>query len=174
MYYSLECLKTDIPAAVEVLCDAVFNPRFNTWEVSEVKELIKGDLEELKKNPQNLLGELLTGAVYQGGLGNSLINSAVSVDRLDPDVLREFHAANFSPERMVLAVAGIDHDALLGLVEPVAGILSPSGAYNPPKSTYVGGEIKKPEDEDLCHVVLAFNVEVSLPLARNRSKGGLV
>ena len=160
MYYSIECLKSDTAAAVEVLCDAVMNPRFNSWEVEEVQELVKSNLDELKKNPQSLLGELLIGAVYQGGLGHPLISPAMGIDRLDSELLRFFHGENFTPERMVLSVAGIDHDTLLQIAEPIAGILPKGGPYAPPHSTYVGGEIKKPEEDPLCHLVLAFDVEV--------------
>ena len=160
MYYSVECLKSDTAAAVEVLCDAVMNPKFNPWEVEEVQALLKSDLDELKKNPQSSLGELLIGAVYQGGLGRPLIGPAMGIDRLNAEALHAFHGEHFTPERMVLSVAGMDHDTLLKIAEPIAGILPRGGPYTPPQSIYMGGEIKKPEEDPLCHIVLAFDVEV--------------
>lgn len=160
MFYAIECLKPDVPAATELLCDCVFNPTFNSWEVDEVKKLIQSDLDELKKNPQALLGEMLTAAAYQGGLGRPLISTPLTVDRIDHDTLAMFHAENFKPDRMVLSVAGMDHEAILKLAEPIAGILPKGEKYTPPQSTYIGGEIKKPEDDELCHIVLAFDVKV--------------
>lgn len=58
MFYSLDCLRVDLPAALEILCDSIYNPRFNPWEVNEIKAFLIEDLKGLKKNPQSLLGEV--------------------------------------------------------------------------------------------------------------------
>lgn len=58
MYYSIDCLRSDLPAALEILCDCVMNPRFNSWDVKAALAALKQDIENMKKNPQGLLGEV--------------------------------------------------------------------------------------------------------------------
>lgn len=35
MAYNIDCTKATIPEALEVLADAVLNPKFQSWEVAE-------------------------------------------------------------------------------------------------------------------------------------------
>jgi predicted Zn-dependent peptidase len=37
MSYTMDCLKTSLPATLEILCDAVLNPAFVSAEVEEQK-----------------------------------------------------------------------------------------------------------------------------------------
>ena len=50
--------KSNVPEALEVLADAVLNPRFTTWEVAEQLQKIEQDIKSLKENPQTVLLEV--------------------------------------------------------------------------------------------------------------------
>lgn len=61
--YNIDVVKTNVPEALEVLADAVLNPRFTTWEVAEQMHKIEQDIKSLKENPQTVLLEVtLPGA----------------------------------------------------------------------------------------------------------------
>lgn len=55
--YNIDVVKSNIPEALEVLSDAVLNPRFTTWEVAEAVQKIEQDIRGLKENPQTVLLE---------------------------------------------------------------------------------------------------------------------
>ena len=57
--YNIDVVKTNVPEALEVLADAVLNPRFTTWEVAEQMEKIEQDIKSLKENPQTVLLEVI-------------------------------------------------------------------------------------------------------------------
>jgi len=57
--YNIDVVKTNVPEALEVLADAVLNPRFTTWEVAEQMQKIEQDIKSLKENPQTVLLEVL-------------------------------------------------------------------------------------------------------------------
>lgn len=57
--YNIDVVKTNVPEALEVLADAVLNPRFTTWEVAEQMEKIEQDIKSLKENPQTVLLEVV-------------------------------------------------------------------------------------------------------------------
>ena len=56
--YNIDVVKTNVPEALEVLADAVLNPRFTTWEVAEQMQKIEQDIKSLKENPQTVLLEV--------------------------------------------------------------------------------------------------------------------
>lgn len=56
--YNIDVVKSNIPEALEVLSDAVLNPRFTTWEVAEAIQKIEQDIKGLKENPQTVLLEV--------------------------------------------------------------------------------------------------------------------
>lgn len=161
VYFSIDCIKSDVPNAIEVLLDTVLNPNFNTWEFNDIKNFAKNEISNLEDTPQpQYLLDLLTSAVYSGGLGNPLTNSALSLDGLTVEKVREFHQEHFTPNRMVLSAAGMDHGSLLKLIESTAGTVPFSTPYAPPQSSYVGGEVRKPQGNKFCHMILAFDVQV--------------
>ena len=56
--YNIDVVKSSIPEALEVLADAVLNPRFTNWEVAEAVQKIEQDIRGLKENPQTVLLEV--------------------------------------------------------------------------------------------------------------------
>ena len=58
MMYSMDVIRSNTAEAVEVLADSVLNPKFNTWEVNEAIEKMKGDLKKFKSHHQNVLTEV--------------------------------------------------------------------------------------------------------------------
>ena len=56
--YNIDVVKTNVPEALEVLADAVLNPRFTTWEVAEQLVRLERDMKTLKDNPQTVLLEV--------------------------------------------------------------------------------------------------------------------
>ena len=56
--YNIDVVKSSIPEALEVLSDAVLNPRFTNWEVAEAVQKIEQDIRGLKENPQTVLLEV--------------------------------------------------------------------------------------------------------------------
>ena len=61
--YNIDVVKSNVPEALEVLADAVLNPRFTTWEVAESIKKIEQDIKQLKENPQTVLLEASTASI---------------------------------------------------------------------------------------------------------------
>lgn len=58
MVYTIDVVKSNIAEALEVLSDAVLNPKFNPWEVKEQVAKMEADLKNVKNNPQTVLLEV--------------------------------------------------------------------------------------------------------------------
>ncbi|KAJ7548996.1 hypothetical protein O6H91_07G035900 [Diphasiastrum complanatum] len=158
MSYTGDAIKTHMPEMVELLVDSVRNPVFHAWEVKEQLAAIKVESAEASKNPQTLLLEALHSAGYAGALGQPLLAPESALVRLNPDVLHEFIAENYTAPRMVLAASGVDHNELLSVAEPLLADLPAVPLTQPPVSEYVGGDWRGQADTPRTHVAVAFEV----------------
>lgn len=158
MGYTIDALKSYAPAMVELLLDSVRNPAFLDWEVNEQLVKLKAELGEISKNPQSILVEAIHSAGYSGALGNPLIASETSIDRLNSMVLDEFVAANYTAPRMVLVASGVEHEELLSVAEPLLSDLPNVPRPAEPKSVYTGGDYRCQSDSGRVDFALAFEL----------------
>jgi processing peptidase subunit alpha len=155
MCYNIDVSKVAVPEALELLADAVLNPRFQSWEVAEQVKKMEADIANLADNPQTTLLEALHSVAYHGGLGRPLIAPKEVLGSLNADVIAEFYATNYTAPRIALAASGVEHSALVSLAEPLlSGIGGAPSAQ--PASTYVGGDWRQFSPSPLTHAVLAF------------------
>ncbi len=54
----LACMQISIPEALELLLDAVLNPKLQQWEVEKVAKRLEADLEAFKQDPHACLLEV--------------------------------------------------------------------------------------------------------------------
>ncbi|AQK87788.1 putative mitochondrial-processing peptidase subunit alpha-2 chloroplastic/mitochondrial [Zea mays] len=170
MSYTYDALKSYTPEMVEVLIDSVRNPAFLDWEVKEQLQNIKSEIADASANPQGLLLEALHSVGYSGALAKPLMASESAVNRLDVSSLEEFVAEHYTAPRMVLAASGVDHDALISVVEPLLSDLPCVKRPEEPKSVYVGGDYRCQADSPNTHIALAFEV----PGGWNQEKTAMV
>lgn len=156
--YALDTTKASIPEAVELLADAVLNPKFAPWEVKAAADKLEEDLKALEANPQATLLEGLHTAAFQGGLGRPLIAPPGSVGRLTSDDVAQFVSERFVGQNLVLAAAGIGHEELTQLARPLFDGVSGASPPPRPESRYVGGDFRAASASELTHALLAFEV----------------
>ena len=61
-------------------------------------------------------------------LGNSVAGSLESVSAITPEMIRRYHRTHYSPDRMILAVAGkFDFDDVVRTAQELCGDMEPSG-----------------------------------------------
>lgn len=156
MAYTVDCLKTNLPEAVELLADAVMNPKLADHEVAEVAAALKAEMTALAANPANLMMEAVHAVAYSGGLGQPLIATPAALSRVDGDALAHFIAANYTAPNVVLAASGVAHEDLVAVAEPLLSQLpaGPSAGARP--SAYVGGDYRVATDSPHTSIVLAF------------------
>eukprot|EP00197_Chlamydomonas_leiostraca_P004553 CAMPEP_0202861894 /NCGR_PEP_ID=MMETSP1391-20130828/3130_1 /ASSEMBLY_ACC=CAM_ASM_000867 /TAXON_ID=1034604 /ORGANISM="Chlamydomonas leiostraca, Strain SAG 11-49" /LENGTH=548 /DNA_ID=CAMNT_0049541343 /DNA_START=16 /DNA_END=1662 /DNA_ORIENTATION=- len=157
MSYTVDCLKTGVPAALEVLCDAVLCPAFTPAEVEEQRGRL-GALISGKDVALTLLNELLVRGAYEGALGHPLIPTPEGLAALSADKLHAFVASHYTGHRVVLAAAGVDHKQLVELATPMLEQL-PAGegpVIAEPSSRYSGACVAMPGSFPQANLLLAF------------------
>ena len=173
MYIQAGVFSKDLPVLVHTLCQMILHPQFNPKELDLVKQEVGYEIENRIHNMDETLPDLLHAQAFQGSLGTPLYNSLESLQRLDSNLLHEFHKTWFTPNRMVVAGVGMDHDMLCELVDKECSSLpSPSESLLNKQSQfdvsvqYQGGSRivdssgfdphPNPEHVPMTHIQIAF------------------
>lgn len=165
LMYQASIFNQDLPAALDILSDTVLNPLLSPEELDIQKEAAAYEIQEISGKPDMIIPEILHHVAYANNtLGHPLLCPAESLPRMTAQNLRTFVDTWYTPDRIVVAGAGMTHQQLVDVAQEKFGHLQPresaqSDAYARAKepSRYTGGEryISAPE-LDFTHVYVAF------------------
>ncbi|MCV7317330.1 insulinase family protein [Mycolicibacillus parakoreensis] len=116
--YHAHVLDTDLALAVEVVADVVLNGRCATEDVELERDVVLEEIAMRDDDPEDALGDLFAGALFgDHPIGRPVIGTTASVSAMTRAQLHSFHRRRYTPERMVVAVAGnVDHAEVVALV----------------------------------------------------------
>lgn len=136
--YQSSMFNQDLPAVLSILADTIQNPAMTFAELGAQREAAAYEVSEIWSKPEMILPELLHTVAYRGNtLGNPLLCPIKSLEVMTTDHVRNFMQTWFTPERIVVAGAGMPHEQLVELSErlfggmkgrPEAGSTSPSAS----------------------------------------------
>ncbi|KAB0791551.1 hypothetical protein PPYR_03351 [Photinus pyralis] len=160
VYYS-KCLAKDVPKAIEILADIVQNAKLGKSEIERERGVILREMQEVESNLQEVVFDHLHSTAYQGTpLANTILGPTANIQAISADDLRCYLENHYKPSRMVIAGAGgVDHDALVKLVESHFGKGCNAYCAEVPciePCRFTGSEIRVRDDSiPLAHVALA-------------------
>jgi predicted Zn-dependent peptidase len=116
--YYAHVLDSDLELAVDLVADVVLNGRCATDDVELERDVVLEEIAMRDDDPEDALGDMFLGALFgDHPVGRPVIGSVQSVSAMTRAQLHSFHVRRYTPERMVVAVAGnVDHDDVVALV----------------------------------------------------------
>jgi predicted Zn-dependent peptidase len=116
-YYAY-VLDVDLALAVDLVADVVLNGRCAVEDVEVERDVVLEEIAMRDDDPEDTLGDVFLSAMYgTHPVGRPVIGSVESISAMTRSQLHSFHQRRYTPERMVVAVAGnIDHDEVVALV----------------------------------------------------------
>ncbi|KAH9849245.1 LuxS/MPP-like metallohydrolase [Lenzites betulinus] len=106
------------PLALSLIADTVLQPAFLPEELEAQQEAARYEIREVTSKPEMILPEILHHVAYDGkSLGNPLLCPEERIDQIDGDALKDFMKKWYTPDRMVIAGAGMQHEELVELVD---------------------------------------------------------
>jgi predicted Zn-dependent peptidase len=116
--YYAHVLDTDLELAVDLVSDVVLNGRCAVEDVELERDVVLEEIAMRDDDPEDALGDMFLSALFgDHPVGRPVIGSAQSVSAMTRTQLHSFHVRRYTPERMVVAVAGnVDHDEVVALV----------------------------------------------------------
>ncbi|WP_431232689.1 M16 family metallopeptidase [Mycolicibacterium psychrotolerans] len=116
--YYAHVLDDDLELAVDLVADVVLNGVCASHDVELERDVVLEEIAMRDDDPEDALGDVFLSAMFgDHPVGRPVIGSVDSVSGMTRSQLHSFHVRRYTPERMVVAVAGnIDHDEVVRLV----------------------------------------------------------
>ncbi|KAK0711395.1 peptidase M16 inactive domain-containing protein [Lasiosphaeris hirsuta] len=126
MMYQAATFNSAIPAAVELLADTIRNPRVTDEEVSQQLDTAEYEVKEIWSKPELILPELVHMAAFKDNtLGNPLLCPQERLGQIDQNTIQKYRESFYTPERTVVAFAGVPHETAVKLAEKYFGDMKP-------------------------------------------------
>ena len=116
--YYAHVLDSDLELAVDLVADVVLNGRCAAEDVEVERDVVLEEIAMRDDDPEDALGDMFLTALFgDHPVGRPVIGTARSVSAMTRTQLHSFHVRRYTPERMVVAVAGnVDHGEVVALV----------------------------------------------------------
>lgn len=116
--YYAHVLDSDLALAVDLVADVVLRGRCAAEDVEVERDVVLEEIAMRDDDPEDTLGDVFLSAMFgQHPVGRPVIGSVESISTMTRTQLHSFHLRRYTPERMVVAVAGnVDHDEVVALV----------------------------------------------------------
>lgn len=115
--YYAHVLDTDLALAVDLVADVVLRGCCAAEDVEVERDVVLEEIAMRDDDPEDTLGDVFLSAMFgDHPVGRPVIGSVESVSSMTRTQLHSFHTRRYTPEHMVLAVAGnVDHDEVVAL-----------------------------------------------------------
>lgn len=113
--YFARVLDEHLERAIDTVMDLVLEPNFPEKELDKEKDVVLEEMKMYEDTPDDLVFDRFERVLYPDHpMGRPIIGTRESVSGFTRDQLVDFMDRQYTPERMVLAVAGnVDHDEAL-------------------------------------------------------------
>jgi predicted Zn-dependent peptidase len=117
--YYAHVLDADLELAVDLVADVVLRGRCAVDDVEVERDVVLEEIAMRDDDPEDTLGDVFLSAMFgDHPVGRPVIGSIESISTMTRTQLHSFHVRRYTPERMVVAVAGnVDHDDVVALVK---------------------------------------------------------
>ena len=137
--YYAHVLDNDLELAVDLVADVVLRGRCAAEDVDVERDVVLEEIAMRDDDPEDTLGDVFLSAMFGSHpVGRPVIGSVESISTMTRAQLHSFHVRRYTPDRMVVAVAGnVDHDHVVALVEEHFGahLVSGRASIAPRKGT---------------------------------------
>ena len=116
--YYARVLDTDLPLAVDVVCDMVTSSLIRSRDVDSERSVLLEEIAMHEDDPGDVVHDLFAEALYgDTPLGRPVIGTVESIEALTRTSIAGFYHRRYLPPAMVVAVAGsVDHEVAVELV----------------------------------------------------------
>lgn len=117
--FTMKVVDSALPNAFDLMADLLTNPTFDEIELKREQKVIIEEIKMVEDSPEELLGELFQAKYFPNhALGLSIAGTPKTVKTFNHEVTRKYHQEVFTPQNLVIAVAGnIEHKQVIELSE---------------------------------------------------------
>lgn len=122
LMYQSATFNSAVESTVGLLAETIRDPLITEDEVQQQLETADYEIGEIWSKPELILPELVHMAAYKDNtLGNPLLCPKERLPHINRDVVEAYRKEFYSPDRIVVAFAGVDHNEAVKLTEQYFG-----------------------------------------------------
>ncbi|MGH3824160.1 MAG: M16 family metallopeptidase [Pseudonocardiaceae bacterium] len=116
--YHAHVLDSDLALAVDLICDVLGDARLDPSDVELERGVVLDEIAMRDDDQEEALHDEFGAALFGSHpLGRPVLGTEKSVTEMSREALHDFYRTRYTPQRMVLTVAGnVSHDAVLTAV----------------------------------------------------------
>ncbi|MFJ7309025.1 M16 family metallopeptidase [Peribacillus frigoritolerans] len=145
--------------ALEILADMFFNSTFDGEELKKEKNVVYEEIKMYEDTPDDIVHDLLSKAVYENHpLGYPILGTENTLETFNSDTLKKYVHDMYTPDKVVVSVAGNVDEKLIKEVESYFG--SYQGGEERlelVKPSFHENRITRKKDTEQAHLCLGYN-----------------
>jgi predicted Zn-dependent peptidase len=156
--YYAKVLDTHSQFALDVLADMFFNSTFVEEELTKEKKVVLEEIKMYEDTPDDIVHDLLSRAVFgDHPLGYPILGTDETVNTFTSEKLKEYINERYTPENVVISIAGNVSEAFIHEVEKYFGAyqgVNKATAENIP--VFHSNRISRKKEIEQAHLCIGF------------------
>ncbi|WP_085992369.1 M16 family metallopeptidase [Oceanobacillus senegalensis] len=157
--YYAKVLDTHKNYALDILADMFFNSSFDEEEMEREKKVVYEEIKMYEDTPDDIVHDLLARASFgQHPLGYPILGTENHLKSFTPDLLRNYIKNRYTPNNVVISVAGNVDEGFVKDIENHFGNYQSSGDDGTiSKPSFLAEQIERNKDTEQAHLCLGFD-----------------
>jgi predicted Zn-dependent peptidase len=156
--YYAKVLDTHSQFALDVLADMFFNSTFVEEELNKEKNVVLEEIKMYEDTPDDIVHDLLSRAIYgDHPLGYPILGTEETLNTFNGKSLKEYIHERYTPENVVISIAGNISDSFIQEVEKYFGSYEggkDEGTENIPH--FHSNRLSRKKETEQAHLCLGF------------------
>lgn len=157
--YYAKVLDTHASFALDILADMFFHSTFVDEELQKEKNVVFEEIKMYEDTPDDLVHDLLSKASYGNHpLGYPILGTEQTLATFTGDTLRQYMYETYTPDRVVISIAGNVDESFIQQVEAYFGSFTRqkgNDVYVAP--SFYPNKIARKKETEQAHVCIGFN-----------------
>jgi predicted Zn-dependent peptidase len=145
--------------ALEMLADMFFNSTFVEEELKKEKNVVLEEIKMYEDTPDDIVHDLLSKACYANHpLGYPILGTEQTLNTFTGDTLREYMAENYTPDKVVISVAGNVEESFIHEIEKYFGSFeAKQEAHQMVAPVFQPQKLARKKETEQAHLCIGFN-----------------
>jgi predicted Zn-dependent peptidase len=145
--------------ALEMLADMFFNSTFVEEELKKEKNVVLEEIKMYEDTPDDIVHDLLSKACYANHpLGYPILGTEQTLNTFTGDTLREYMAVNYTPDKVVISVAGNVEETFINEIEKYFGSFEAAqDARETAEPIFQPQKLARKKETEQAHLCIGFN-----------------
>ncbi|KXH80029.1 pitrilysin family protein [Sporosarcina sp. HYO08] len=147
--------------ALSILADMFFNSTFAEEEIKKEKMVILDEIATVEDTPDDDVDERLWSKMYANdAIGKPVLGHTAAIEKFNEEMIRHFKGRLYTPENLVISIAGNYDERLILLVESLFGTFRnetiPIESEGKKQPIFQSGVTIKTKETEQAHICMGF------------------